>query len=80
MTEAANKEQLNPVLLRKRVGLTQRQVAQAIDVQVQTVGSWEKGKIPHLPPSKIKKLCEVYQCTLDDLIEAFEYHLESRAG
>ncbi len=58
--------------LRKRAGLTQRQVAQALDIQTQTVGSWEKGGIPHLPPSKVKKLCEVFNCTLDELIEAYE--------
>lgn len=27
---------------------------------------------PHLVPSKMKKLLEIYRCTLDDLIEAFE--------
>lgn len=58
--------------LRKRVGLTQREVAQRLDVRSQTIGLWEKGGVPHLPPSKMKKLCEAYECTLDDLIEAFE--------
>lgn len=72
MTEADKKEPLTPMSLRKRVGLTQRQVAQALDIQSQTVGSWEKGGIPHLTPSKMKKLCEVFDCTLDDLIEAYE--------
>nr|WP_237741517.1 helix-turn-helix transcriptional regulator [Anabaena sp. PCC 7108] len=58
--------------LRKRVNLTQRKVAQELDIRTQTVGAWEKGGVPHLPPSKMKKLCDIYQCTLDDLIEAFE--------
>lgn len=58
--------------LRKRAGLTQRQVAQALDIRVQTVGDWEKGGVPHLPLSKVKRMCEVYQCSLDELIEAFE--------
>ena len=66
------KEPLTPMSLRKRVGLTQREVAQRLDVRSQTIGLWEKGGVPHLPPSKMKKLCEAYECTLDDLIEAFE--------
>ena len=72
MTKQTEKASLTPMSLRKKANLTQRQVAQAIDVQVQTVGGWEKGVTPHLPPSKYKKLCELYDCTLDELIEAFE--------
>ncbi|RAM49461.1 MAG: XRE family transcriptional regulator [Hapalosiphonaceae cyanobacterium JJU2] len=80
MTEAEKREHLTPMSLRKRAGLTQRQVAQALDIQTQTVGSWEKGGIPHLPPSKIKKLCEVFNCTLDELIEAYEMHHNTQAN
>lgn len=58
--------------LRKRVGLSQRQVAQAIDVQTQTVGRWEQGASPRLTPSQTKKLLEVFECSLDELIDAFE--------
>lgn len=79
MTEA-EKGKLTPMSLRKQAGLTQRQVAQALDIQTQTVGSWEKGGVPHLPPSKIKKLCEVLNCSLDDLIEAFEESNDCQAS
>ena len=72
MSEELESEPLTPMSLRKRAGLTQRQVAQALDIQTQTVGKWEKGVIPHLPLSKVKKMMEVYNCTLDELIEAFE--------
>lgn len=65
-------ESITPMSLRKAANLSQRQVAQALDVQTQTVGKWEKGGIPNLPPSKIKKLCELFNCSLDDLIEAYE--------
>lgn len=66
-------DQLNPVKLRQRVGLTQRQVAQALDVRQSTVSDWERGvTTPNLPPSKLKMMLQIYQCTLDDLIEAFE--------
>lgn len=59
--------------LRKRAGLSQRQVAQAIDVQTATVGRWEQGNVsPRLTPSQTKKLLEVFNCSLDDLIDAFE--------
>jgi transcriptional regulator with XRE-family HTH domain len=70
--EQIHKEQLTPMSLRKAANLSQRQVAQALDIQTQTVGNWEKGRVPNLPPSKIKKLCEIFNCTLDDLIEAYE--------
>lgn len=63
---------LTPMTLRKRAGLTQRQVAQALDIREQTVSAWERGGVPHLPPSKIKRMCEIYRCTIDELIEAFE--------
>ncbi|AFY43643.1 helix-turn-helix transcriptional regulator [Nostoc sp. PCC 7107] len=72
MTEGEKREPLTPMSLRKRVGLTQRKVAQELDIRSQTVGDWEKGGVPHLTPSKMKRLCEIYQCSLDDLIEAFE--------
>lgn len=64
---------LTPMSLRKRVKLTQRQVAQALDVRESTISQWERGQsAPHLLPSKTKKLLEIYQCTIDELIEAFE--------
>jgi transcriptional regulator with XRE-family HTH domain len=72
MTENEKKELLTPMSLRKRVGLTQRKIAQELDIRVQTVGEWEKGGIPRLIPSKMKRLCELYQCSMDELIEAFE--------
>lgn len=72
MKSEHTKETLTAMSLRKRAGLTQREVAQRLDIRSQTVGIWEKGGVPHLPPSKMKKLCEAYNCTLDDLIEAFE--------
>lgn len=64
---------LDPMKLRKRAKLTQRQVAQALDIRQSTVSDWERGlSIPHLPPSKLKLMMEVYRCTIDELIEAFE--------
>lgn len=55
------------------MGLTQRQVAQALDIRESTISDWERRvSIPHLPLSKTKRLLELYQCSLEELIEAFE--------
>jgi len=72
MTKDEN--QVTPMSLRKRIpGLTQRKVATALDVRESTVSEWERGITkPHLLPSQLKKMMEVYQCPLDELIEAFE--------
>ncbi|WP_199312559.1 helix-turn-helix domain-containing protein [Microcoleus sp. FACHB-672] len=59
--------------LRKKAGLTQRAIAVALDVRESTISEWERGlSTPHLRPSQVKKMLEVYQCSLDELIEAFE--------
>ena len=61
------------MLLRKRIGLTQVQVAILLGKSPSAVAKWEaRDYIPTGKPSEIKKLCEVYQCSLDELIEAFE--------
>jgi transcriptional regulator with XRE-family HTH domain len=73
MTQVEENQPLKPMTLRKRAKLTQRQVATALDVRESTVSEWERGlSKPHLVPSKTKKLLELYQCTIDELIEAFE--------
>lgn len=67
------RSQLTPVNLRKRAGLTQRQVARALDIRESTVSEWERGiSVPHLPLSKVRQMLSVYQCSLDELVEAFE--------
>lgn len=59
--------------LRKRVGLTQVQLANKIGKSPSTVAKWEaRDVVPKGTPSEIKKLCEAYQCTIEELIEAFE--------
>ena len=71
--------QLTPMKLRERVKLTQRQIAQALDVRQGTVSDWERGiSVPRLSPSKFKKMMEVYQCSVDELIEAFEDSVTKR--
>jgi DNA-binding XRE family transcriptional regulator len=54
--------------LRKRLGLTQKQVADAISVTDQTVSNWEAGRFePRLTISQIQALCRVLQCSLDEI-------------
>jgi transcriptional regulator with XRE-family HTH domain len=68
----SKKQALTPVDLRKRLGMTQEQAAKAIGIRPATLSSWETGRIPRMSPSFIKKMMEIYNCSLDDLIEAFE--------
>jgi transcriptional regulator with XRE-family HTH domain len=71
--------QLTPMKLRERVKLTQRQIAQALDVRQGTVSDWERGiSVPRLSPSKLKKMMEIYDCSVDELIEAFEVSFAKR--
>jgi transcriptional regulator with XRE-family HTH domain len=71
MTE--DKKVVTPMYLRKRVGLTQRQVAEALNKKVATISDWERGvAYPRLTFSETKRIMNLYKCTLDELIEAFE--------
>lgn len=48
-------------------GLTQEEVANALNVTKKTVGSWENGKtMPQI--DKIERLCSLYSCNYDDII------------
>lgn len=54
--------------LRKRLNLTQRQVAEALGVTDQTVSNWEQGRSePKLTFKQVKVLCQIFQCSLEDL-------------
>jgi len=62
--------------LRKRSGLTQREVAAALNKRTATISEWERGiTYPNLTFTELKALMELYQCSLDDLIEAFDRNL-----
>ena len=64
---------LTPADLRQRTGLTQVQLAALIGKSPSAVTKWEaRSSLPRGTPSEIKRLCEAYKCTLDELIEAFE--------
>lgn len=52
--------------------MTQEQAARALGIRPATLSSWETGRVPRMAPSLMKKMMQVYECSLDDLIEAFE--------
>ena len=57
----------NIKLLRKRLKMTQGEIAEKIDKTITTVGDYERGK--SIPPLDIaNKLCEIFQVNLDDLV------------
>jgi len=54
--------------LRKRLGLTQKQVADAVGVTDQTVSNWEAGRFePRLTIGQTQALCRILQCPLEEL-------------
>ncbi|WP_416675250.1 helix-turn-helix domain-containing protein [Egbenema bharatensis] len=63
--------QLTLAKLRDRAGLTQRQLADALGVTITTISNWERGtKEPTMNFAQVKKMTEVLQCSLDELVEA----------
>ncbi len=64
---------LTPIGLREVAGLTQTQIAAELGLTVRTIDDWEeKRSQPKLVPSQLKHLMLAYQCTLDELVAAFE--------
>lgn len=59
--------------LRYKTNLTQRQLANAINVTVPTISSWENGRHePKLTFSQIKLLMSVLNCSFEDLVKEME--------
>jgi DNA-binding XRE family transcriptional regulator len=58
---------------REELGLTQREVAQVVDVSVQTVSNWETGRYREakLTLSQVKALCRTLGWALEDLPDDF---------
>lgn len=58
---------------RKKLGLTQRRVAESIGVTVQTVSNWETRMYkPKLTVPQMARLCEVMQTDIMGLEKLFE--------
>ena len=58
--------------LREAAELTQRDVAEALSVSIQTVRNWEHGKAtPHLTIVQMKILCRLVGKSIEDLPDSF---------
>lgn len=56
--------------IREEKKLTQRVVAETIEISVQTVSNFETGlTIPQLKPKAIQTLCDLYGISFDDYVE-----------
>ncbi|BAZ67310.1 helix-turn-helix transcriptional regulator [Pelatocladus sp. BLCC-F211] len=55
--------------LREEQGLTQRQIAERLGVDVSTVRNWEKGREGVKMFVRVAKLCELFDCQPTDLFE-----------
>jgi DNA-binding transcriptional regulator YiaG len=70
---ATGHDSTTPIRLREVAGLTKLQLAAQLGLSVRTINDWEqKRSQPKLVPSQLKQMLSVYQCTLDELIAAFE--------
>jgi len=74
MNEERSPQPESPLKKRRdELGLTQREVAVAIDVSVQTISNWETGrfKAVRLTLPQVKALCRVLAWTVEDLPNDF---------
>ena len=56
--------------LRSKAALTQRQIAEALGITVQTVSNWETGtRKPKLTPKETLSLCRILNCSLEELAD-----------
>lgn len=74
-----NNEKVNFSLveLRKRAGVTQKEVADALGVSDHTIRNWEKGRAEaELQLWQVKALCQILGCSLDELPDRFKLREE----
>jgi len=72
---------LTLVELRKKAGVTQKAVAEALQVTDHSVRNWEKGREePRLFIWQVKALCGLLNCSLDDLPDNFKANQNAGHG
>lgn len=52
-------------------GLTQCEVANALEVDQSAVSNWEKGKVRPLKKHQVK-LAKLYECSVEELMDGFK--------
>lgn len=62
--------------LREKKGLTQRQVAAELGIDVSTVRNWEKSRDGVQMFVRVAKLCDLFECSAKDLYEEEIFDLE----
>lgn len=65
--------------LREQKNLTQRQIAEALGVDVSTVRNWEKSRDGVKMFVRVAGLCKLLECGPDDLFEAVDVEDDSEA-
>ncbi len=65
----AFKPRLKIVDLRRKAGLTQRQLAEKLGVTVDTIANWERGRVNLWHIEIFVKLCEIFECSHKELVE-----------
>mgnify|MGYP005851963063 CR=1 FL=1 len=73
MAEKRQQEGESPLKQRREaLGLTQRDVALALNKTVQTISNWETGIYePKMTPREVKALCRLLHWNLDDMPDDF---------
>ena len=73
MTEERYKERESALRKRREeLGLTQRNIALALDKTVQTISNWETGLYePKMTPREVKALCRLLKWTLEEMPDDF---------
>ncbi len=66
-------QKLTMKLLREKLNLSQRQIADRLKITDQTVSNWETGAThPRLTPKQTLELCKLLQISLERLVEVLE--------
>lgn len=63
--------------MRKKQGLLQGELAQALNVRQATVSSWERGDT-QMNAEQLWKCCTILECTPNDLLGWYDEHPEDR--
>jgi len=61
------------VIRRKSLGLTQKNISDALGISTRAISRWEQGShIPRLTPDQYSVLCALLQCSIHDLALDFK--------